>query len=170
MGRDKVLLADKAGRTLLTHFKEELSPFDEVLVSSNVLEDAVPDLFPGCGPMAGIHAALLRCRNEYLFCIPCDMPLFPGAAALRMLEAFDTEKDRALTVCSADGRIHPVCCIVSKTLLPLLERKLRDGDFRLQAFFREAGARIIELPDFPDDIFMNMNTPEDYEKYLHRDR
>ncbi len=169
MGRDKVLLADKAGRTLLTHFKEELSPFDEVLVSSNVLEDAVPDLFPGCGPMAGIHAALRRCRNEYLFCLPCDMPLFPGTAALHMLEAFDVEKDRALTVRSGDGRIHPVCCIVSKSLLSLLEKKLRDGDLRLQAFFREAGARIIDLPDFPDDIFLNMNTPEDYEIFLQRD-
>ena len=160
MGRDKVLLADKAGRTLLAHLQDELADFDEVLISSNEIEGAVPDIFPGLGPMAGIHAALKMSRNPLLFSLPCDMPLFPKEAVLRMLEAYPGGGCRALVCRDGRGRIHPVCCVVSKELILLLEEKLKNQ------FFREAGAEIADLPDFPDEVFLNMNTPEDYERYL----
>ena len=165
MGTDKALLPDAEGRSVLECIQNSLSDFKEVLISSNQIKGAVPDVFRNCGPMGGIHAALCRCESGFLFCIPCDMPRFPREAVEFLLSRSGPES-RAVICRDGSGRIHPACCIVSKSLIPLLEEHLRAEKYKLLDFFEDAGADVVDFSGFPDEIFFNMNTPEDYRRFL----
>ena len=53
----------------------------QILLSTNEPEKfaftgltTVPDLFPGCGPVAGIHACLEQSQTEHHLVIGCDLP------------------------------------------------------------------------------------------------
>src|SRR5438128_4886586 len=55
--------------------------FPQVLVATNRPErfreldvETVADVYGGCGPLAGIHAAMLASRHPYVFVAACDMP------------------------------------------------------------------------------------------------
>ena len=70
MGRCKALL-ELDGETLISRLAGELSAFDELLISSNdeALAAGLPgrvvrDVFPGCGPLAGLHESLSATEME----------------------------------------------------------------------------------------------------------
>src|SRR5262249_40275786 len=55
--------------------------FPQVIVATNRPErfaglavETVADRHPGCGPLAGIHAAMLASRSPWVFVVACDMP------------------------------------------------------------------------------------------------
>jgi molybdopterin-guanine dinucleotide biosynthesis protein A len=81
MGRDKALL-EWQGRSLLARAVEELGGvIEEVFIVApddrgyaDLGVEIVPDLRPGLGPVAGIHAALVRATGRPVFVLACDMP------------------------------------------------------------------------------------------------
>src|SRR5690349_10705358 len=90
MGRDKAVL-QLEGRTLL---ELALSTLRQVCNEVMVLgpgelyadsgAEVVEDIFSGCGPLSGIHAALSRTRTEFNLIIAVDTP-FLSADYLRFM-------------------------------------------------------------------------------------
>lgn len=157
------------GQTMLERTLAQLSCFEEVLLSTNDLALAgglpvqvVPDLFPGCGPLAGLHAALSRTEKQALFCVPCDLPYLTGALPLLLLEAM-TDESQALLCRDSTGRLHPLCGIYRKTCLPHLTAQLEAGRYRvLDALGGLTWQCLDTAGRLPDTTFLNMNTPPDY--------
>jgi molybdopterin-guanine dinucleotide biosynthesis protein A len=88
MGTDKAFLKWK-GLPLWRHATELLKEFsDDVIIASG--EKKIPvdgesvrtvkDFYPGCGPLAGLHAALKTAVYSHVLLIPVDMPLFDRQA------------------------------------------------------------------------------------------
>lgn len=168
MGTCKGLLT-LDGRTILSRLIGELSDFDERLLSANDPSLArgldlkpVADVYPGAGPGAGLHAALLASSHEALLCLPCDLPCFTAEAARILLSHFP--EGRAAMVCrDGAGRLHPLCGIYTRAALPALERRLRSGSCPMRAVAADVGAAVLDTAPLLDDrVFFNMNTPEDY--------
>lgn len=173
MGQCKAML-DLGGMTLLDRLAAQLADFDELMISANneAIEKlgrgrVVRDIFPGLGPLAGLHAALSHTEKAYVFCIPCDMPCFTSELAAAMLDAFP--RDGLAMVCEdGTGRIHPLCGIYSKKLLSVMERRLCQEQLRMMEFLKEAQAAYFQTAGrFPDTTFLNVNTPEDFSQALH---
>src|SRR6266403_4268845 len=78
-GTDKVFL-EFGGQTLLDRALAVMgSVCDRVAIVGEPAkfrnyESVVPDIFPGCGPLAGIHAALLHSSAELNLMLAVDMP------------------------------------------------------------------------------------------------
>src|SRR6202795_3081068 len=78
MGVDKAFLEFR-GLTLLARALATMRGVcDEVTIVGNVAKfasygSAVEDLYPGCGPLAGIHAALLSSAAEWNLVMAVDM-------------------------------------------------------------------------------------------------
>ena len=167
MGRCKAMLPVN-GQTMLLRTRRELSDFETVLISCNdpALAEghpAVADCYPGCGPLAGIHAALTATDCDALFTVPCDLPNFSRELPRLLMTEMDDETD--VLICrDSRGDLHPLCGIYRKRVLPILEKCLQNGQFRVMNFVHQVSFRVLSTGDFiPDRVFFNMNTPEDYQ-------
>src|SRR5215475_5572011 len=80
-GRDKAFAAVDGEPIAVRTIRLFHQLFPQVLVATNRAErfraldvETVVDRFPGCGPLAGVHAALLASRHPHVFVAACDMP------------------------------------------------------------------------------------------------
>src|SRR5207244_3246499 len=101
--------------------------FPQVLVATNLPErfrglgvETVADRFPGCGPLAGLHAALLATRHPHVFVAACDMPgLDPGV--IRFLLARIGAADAVVP--RWEGDVEPLHAIYAAHCLPAMEAR-----------------------------------------------
>ena len=119
MGTHKALLEIGEGMLLDTIAKAG-EGFDEQILSAN--DPAIPtpagfvrcaDVYPGCGPMAGIHAALAMTACDALVTAPCDAPNMQArpipAALIASAVSFAILPSTALSVTS-----NNVCSMVER--------------------------------------------------------
>lgn len=124
MGQDKTMMAYNK-ETLIGHMVKEMRKVaKQIIISSNhtakykipdTLE--VPDIYPGMGPMAGMHAGLQAARNTHAFIVAADMPLFKAELAQYLLErsvGYD------IVVPIIKGRWEPLCAVYSRNCIKLL--------------------------------------------------
>src|SRR5208282_1037037 len=71
---------------------------------------AVADIFPGCGPLAGIHAALLHSTADLNLMLAVDMP-FVSSELLSFLFAAAADNDAIVTVPRTSKGFQPLCAI-----------------------------------------------------------
>jgi molybdenum cofactor guanylyltransferase len=158
------------GKPLVDHALERLAPqVGTVLVSANrnaadyasrglrVLADASDD-FPG--PLAGILAGLRAATTPWLAVVPCDSPRLPLDLVERL--AAGLAESTGAVVRREDGRLEPVCCLLSTALADDLARYLAEGGRRVEGWI--AGHATPVRFDRPDDAaaFANLNTPGDF--------
>ena len=164
MGRDKTALYFR-GETLLQRACRRFGEvFDPVWVSVRTPKEAVPaeqiaDEFPGCGPMAGLHAALKRRPEGGVFLLAADLPLAEPELALRLIGL---------------GQGHQACVPEREPLfgwygpeaLEPAEQLLRAGEYRMTELLRRLDTRFVPLAELgrPDaeHTLLNVNDPEAY--------
>jgi len=168
MGRCKALLRLN-GETLIARLAKQLDGFGELLLSANDPEITagipgrlVMDIYPGFGPLAGLHAALTAAKAEQLICVSCDLPYFTAALAEALLNAFPPDAD-ALVCMDGGGRIHPLCGIYTRASLPVIERRLQNRQLKMLDLLAELYTVYFSIPEhFPAKILTNVNTPESF--------
>ena len=80
-GRDKAFAAVGGEPIAARTLRLFCALFPQVIVATNHPErfralgaETVADVFPGCGPLAGIHAGMQIARHPHVFVAACDMP------------------------------------------------------------------------------------------------
>lgn len=127
--------------------------------------EVVPDEMPDRGPLGGIYTAIVRSPCDRTLVLAADMP-FVTAAFLRRLAA---EAEVDLVVPRSARGIEPLCAIYSRACAADIRARLDRGE--LAAAMLPRGLRVTEIgPDAiaacdPDErLFVNINTPHDYER------
>jgi molybdopterin-guanine dinucleotide biosynthesis protein A len=158
------------GKPLVDHALERLAPqVGTVLVSANrnpahyatrgvrVLADASDD-FPG--PLAGILAGLRAATTPWLAVVPCDSPRLPLDLVERLADGL--AGSAGAVVQREDGRLEPVCCLLSTALADDLAMYLAEGGRKVEGWISGHAATV--RFDRPDDAaaFANLNTPDDF--------
>ena len=134
----------------------------------------VEDRVPGCGPLGGIHAALSVSRTDRNVILSVDTPLM-STEFLRWLVGCSARGDELAFVPQTKGRTQPLCAVYRKALLPVVERALAAGEFKVDRVFTQVPTRYlsdaeIHAAGFDNEIFDNVNTPDEYERLKHRFR
>ena len=169
MGMPKACL-NIEGVTFAEHIARKFGPSHEILFSVRNMEDYpdipithIPDFYPGCGPLAGIHSALTHSVNPLVFVVACDMP-YVSHITLEELSARYQEGADAVIPVAADGTRHSVCALYHKKMIPLLEQQLESGNYRMKDVLDISKCIEVKEETFTDyeRVFQNINTPEDY--------
>jgi len=173
MGRDKGFV-EFQGRTLLDHSLElARGVATEVLIVGDrdkfsAFASVVEDVFPDCGPLGGIHAALQTSRSALNLVIAVDLPF----VEFRFLE-YLLEQARAttalVTVPRVAGGWQPLCAVYRREFANWAEHALQRGRNKIDSLFSEVETRVLaedELTQsgFSSKMFQNLNTPEDLER------
>jgi molybdenum cofactor guanylyltransferase len=128
-------------------------------------ESVVADVFPGCGPLAGIHAALAQSSAALNLMLAVDMP-FVSTELLAFLFNTAESNDATITVPRTSKGLQPLCAVYRRDFFTVAERALRAGKYKVDAAFSAVPTHVVEAPDlaaagFSEQNFFNVNTPQD---------
>jgi molybdopterin-guanine dinucleotide biosynthesis protein A len=151
--------------------------FEEVFIVTNSPLDylefdaaIVTDIIPGKASLGGIYTGLFFATSEYAFVTACDMP-FLNAQFIRFMMAKTGQHD-IIVPRSADG-LQPLHAIYSRNLLKPIRRLIDADHLKITELFKKQ--KVLEIPreeslsfDPEERLFMNINTPEDFEKLADR--
>jgi len=177
MGADKAFL-DFGGQTLLDRALAVMGAVCERVAivgdparfakyESPKCKSVVADIFSGCGPLAGIHAALVHSPAELNLMLAVDMP-FVSKELLEFLFAAAADEDNhaIITVPRTSKGLQPLCAVYRRDFSTTAEEALRAGKYKVDATFSSVAVRVIEEAElaaagFTEQSFFNMNTPQD---------
>jgi molybdenum cofactor guanylyltransferase len=127
----------------------------------------VADIFPGCGPLAGIHAALVHSTAELNLMLAVDMPYVSRELLAFIFAAAEDEDNHAIVTVPRTGKgFQPLCAVYRRDFAAVAEQVLREGKYKIDAAFSSVSVRVIEEGElaaagFSEHNFFNVNTPQD---------
>ncbi len=177
MGKDKAGVS-LGGRTLLeTALATMRAVTREVFILGpaglySSFGPTVADIFPGCGPLGGIHAALSNTRTEFNLIIAVDTP-FLCAKLLAYLAKRAFESQAMVTAPEIRAYPQPLCAVYSRDFLPIAATALQSGDYKIVPLFPRSRTLLVQEAElaqfaFTAEMFDNLNTPEDLESARRR--
>ena len=155
-------------QAFIDHILSQLADFDERLLSvatrveyesySDLVEDEVKEV----GPLGGLYTCLKRCRNEYLFICATDMPLIKKELIEFMREFISSDYD--CYVIESDAKVHPLCGIYHKRILPVIEQMMVEKNYRMMELLRRVNVKYIPLQYscFDESVVANINQPREW--------
>ena len=166
MGRDKAsLYSPKLQRTLIEQSIKILSQLTncEVVISSNVYPGALNDLIPDCGPLSGIHAALVKAQGQSqirgLLFIPVDMPNLT-AQQLRSLFLFGQQNHCATYITNS---FLPCYLPLTNKVQSIVSEQLESNDWSIRRLLDKLAAKSLTLQD--TEQLVNINNPSDWQQH-----
>ena len=184
MGEDKAGLTWE-GKTFLERIAGELGNFPARFVSLGAEQDSsegqvrqmpegqtpeeqvpegwtvIRDRYADAGPMAGIGAVLEASPFPWVFVVSCDMPRVNPAVAEYLWE-YAAEGTDLVVPAAEDGRRHMTCALWNRSALPLIRRRLREGDSRLYTLCGEMQTVSVPVNEKIAQAVENINTPMAY--------
>lgn len=167
-GEDKGLLLLN-GKPLVVHVMDILRPqVTGICISANrhikqyqqygvpVITDSLTGFL---GPLAGIHAALQVCEQEWLVTVPVDCPFLAADLVQRLAEAATTHK-RPLAVVHDGSVLQPTFCLLHQTLAQNLHEYLQQGGRKTGQWLQQHDPALADFADKPE-AFININSPAD---------
>lgn len=171
MNGNKALLP-VSGVKLIEKIADNLEPyFGEILISARSKEmfgflpyPVAVDEKQGFGPIMGILSGLRKSRFDTNFVIACDIPEL-DIDFIGTMAAFIDAHDIVVPV-SGENRFEPLFAFYNKRLIPLIEDLLSRGIRKINQLFPECRTKYIPFKN--DGWYHNLNTLEDYQKYLEK--
>ena len=124
------------------------------------------DRVSGAGPLGAVFTALAASGSRDNYFIPCDTPLVPPRL-YRVLARAGRDFDVVVPRDSAGG-LHPLCAYYSRTAVDPIRRLLEAGARRVDSVLEAEDLRVHVLSsgewNLPDEGFLNVNTPADWER------
>ncbi|MYA17715.1 MAG: molybdenum cofactor guanylyltransferase [Gammaproteobacteria bacterium] len=157
-------LADLGGKSLLAHVIARLEPQVDSIVLSVGRGSAqyagfgypvVVDDDPDQGPLAGIVSALAVVDTPWTLTTPADTPFLPSDLVHALAPSC---RDHGAAVVSAGGHRQNLAMLLDRTQAASLAEFYAAGGRAVHRWLVASG---VDEVAFPEDGFMNINTPDD---------
>jgi molybdenum cofactor guanylyltransferase len=125
----------------------------------------VPDLLPGTGPLGGIYTALVSSPHPRTLVIACDMPFL----TLPLLQMLTRPSDADVVIPRSTRGYEALCATWSAAAADVLRRRIARGELKAALVVEdlraeELGPDLLATCDPDGLLFVNVNTPHDYER------
>ncbi len=174
MKSNKALLPYSGELFIERIYRQLAARFPEVVLVTNTPEfyrflpcRTVPDVHPGKGSLAGIHAGLIHSTTPYVFTVACDMP-YLNDALIRDLVARADGCDAVIP--ESESGLEPLHAVYGKGCLPSMDLALTEGKSRIVDCLNWEKVMVVKKEEVaaidPDFLsFRNINTPEEYFRF-----
>ena len=172
MGSDKALLSF-GGQTLLERALQTAAAVAERIAIVGPREryarfgEVIEDVYAGCGPLAGIHAALGATTTDLNLMLSVDMPLMTASFLGWLLQTAKAAGE-PIVVPDALGGLQPLCAVYRRQVRGIAEQALQKGDYKIGKLFALMPTRYLSEQEivangFSTTIFSNVNTRDEFE-------
>jgi len=167
MGKDKALLPFAGYNTLSEFQYNKLSTlFKKVYLSAK--EDkfdfdatVITDRYEENSPLVGIISIFETLEEDEVFILSVDAPFVNEEVIEKLL---NHEEEFDAVIAKSTSGTQPLCGVYRRSILPLAQKHLREGNHRLNDLLKAAHTQFVT---FEDDIpFINLNHPHEYENAL----
>ncbi len=168
MGRDKAFMTWR-GKALIDWVYEALEPVcSEMLISSNVPADQFPDRrviadrFKDIGPIAGIESGLYHASNPSVVFCSCDTP---GVCTDLFSHLIAKHRHFDISLAAHHGIDQPMIGIYQRSTQSFFAESIRQGNTKPPRAIKALNWQAIEIGPqlnfYQNDLFLNLNTPQD---------
>ena len=134
-------------------------PFQELEIT------VVPYVVAGVGPLGGIYTALTASPCARTLIVACDLPYL----ALPLLQRLAAPSDADLVIPRTGHGYEPLCATWSAACAGAIWRRIQNGTLKTalvveELRVEEIGPEVLASCDPHGLLFVNVNTPHDYER------
>jgi molybdopterin-guanine dinucleotide biosynthesis protein A len=133
----------------------------------DVVEPAriVPDVLPGAGPLGGIYTALVSSPHDRMLIVACDLPFLNLALLQRLARPATAD----LVIPRTEAGYEPLCATWSVKAAEVVRQRIARGQLKAAQVVdalsvEELGPEILASCDPDGLLFVNVNTPHDYQR------
>ena len=174
LGKDKGLCSFR-DKPLVSYAIDILKPLcGEMMISANHFPEkyaafgfqVIPDEVKNIGPMGGVLSCLTKSKTQYNLILSCDTP-FVNTDVFRFLLK---KMENFQVVCPSHETflLEPLSACYNTNVVSELEEAVRKKEYKMMQFFKRIRFKSVNidqnLPFFNDNLFLNLNTPDDLEK------
>ena len=117
----------------------------------------IPDIYPGKGPLSGIHAGLYAALGQKVLFVPVDAPLIPVACIGQLLSSHTN----GITAAVCGDRLQPLTAVFDKELYAECDAFIRTGRLKVSELMEKTGCKKV-IFDGDELLIRGCNTPEEY--------
>ncbi len=121
------------------------------------------------GPMGGILTAIHHSQAENVLILSCDTPFLSSEIINHLISEVEEED---ITVAQTKNRLHPLCAVYNTSLKKEIEKRIAGGQLKMQELIDDVRSKRVSMDKFlvnRAEAFVNLNTPEELEKYNHHE-
>jgi len=177
-GRDKSALTIGDARILDRQIAALGPVADDLLIVTSQPERyrslgvrVVADAIEGAGALGGVYTALTASSAPGVIVVACDMPFLTTAFLAHLARA---GRDVDIAIPRTEAGYEPLCASYARTCLEPIKARLDRGRLKVVDLVR-SGLRVrelgpAELARFDPDgtLFLNVNTPDDYDAAVRK--
>jgi molybdenum cofactor guanylyltransferase len=126
----------------------------------------VADPQAGLGPLRGVLTALEHLDTPLLVVTALDMPRIGRALAEWLAARLNEESALQGVMIRRDaGQLEPLPLALRPGARSTVEAHLAAGRRSVRGLASEPGFAVVPAPDWPDDVWANLNTPADWQAF-----
>lgn len=148
--------------------------FDQVTLVTNTAEfydqlgvKIIGDIYPGHGPISGIHSALVNSQYNSVYVMAVDMPVVNEDYIMYIDSLYKDEHDGVAY--ENDGFIEPMHGIYNTRLVSEIENNISKEDYTITSIINRSNFLKIshdQLANITDEnIFINLNDQDELKRY-----
>ncbi len=125
----------------------------------------VADRHAGWGALGGIYTAILEAAHARVLVVACDMPFLK----IELLQYMAGVRDADVVIPRSTRGLEPLCAVYTRQCAPSIRARLERGALEASVLpeewkIQEIGPEILAAYDPDGLMFVNVNTPHDYER------
>jgi molybdenum cofactor guanylyltransferase len=163
MGRDKARLPFRGSDLVSAVAAAVARAAGNVTLVGHAELPAIPDRYPGQGPLGAILTALHHTSADWNLIVACDMPEVSAAFLGELLAHAMTSPACVVLPCGPDALPQPLCAVYHRRALAALESQFARGVRQITAALAALAVEPFAVAEL--SYFQNVNTPQDWAAY-----
>src|SRR5262249_802166 len=127
MGRDKARLPFRGSDLVSVVADAVARAAGNVTLIGHSELPAIPDRYPGEGPLGGIRTALHHASSDWNLIVACDMPEISSGFLSELLAVAVGSQAGVVLPCGPDGLDQPLCAVYHRDARTILEEHFSRG-------------------------------------------
>ncbi len=128
------------------------------------IDRAIPDDFPGEGPLGGVLTALRLARHDVVVVLACDTPLVEAETPLSLVSGLSEANDSAVAYACVGGRVQPLTAAWRRSLAyEHVRAAFERGERAPRNVF--PGLKVVEVSTVSPGAVDDVDHPEDLQRY-----